>query len=358
MIVLIGATGFTGQLVARELKELGGRVRLAGRDLARVEKVRQSVGSGFEIAQVDVTSPSAVGAALKDARVVISCAGPFTDVGEVVVREAVRAGAHYLDTTGEQSFIRMVFERYGDEARSKGVALVPACAFEYAFGDAATALACKDLASCQEVDLTYAIEGMQSSRGTRKSILRAIAAPGYALRNGSPVELKAGMLSRVVDVPAQGRRRAYSFPGGEVFMAPLHVSVKDLSTWMTYPVPSLVMKLFALAGPPLMRSPLAGWFSKRIDKGQFGPDAEQRAATNFTIICSARGATGNRRVVVQGTDPYGLTAVLAGTVAQAMMGDDFKGRGCLSPSMVGGPELIRGCTESHGARWLVEESDS
>ena len=355
MIVLIGATGFTGQLVARELKGLGGEIRVAGRDGAKVDELRRSLDAEVDTALVDVTNPTTVAAALKDARVVISCAGPFTDVGEVVVREAVRAGIHYLDTTGEQSFIRMVFERYGDEAERRSVALVPACAFEYAIGDAAAALACHGLAICPEIEVAYFVDGMHSSRGTRKSIIRAIGEPGYLLRNGAPVLFKTGALSRLVELPV-GRRRGYSFPGGEVFMAPLHLKVADLTTLMIYPAPRLMMKTFSIVGPVLMRSPLGAWLSRRIDKGGFGPNAEQRAATNFTVLCSVKVDSGKRRVVVEGTDPYGLTAVLAATVAQSLARNDFVGRGCLSPSMVGGPELVRYCTEKHGARWSVEEN--
>ena len=50
------------------------------------------------------------------ADVLINCAGPFTYAGEPVVRAAVDAGVHYVDSTGEQSFMRMVFDRYGPDA--------------------------------------------------------------------------------------------------------------------------------------------------------------------------------------------------------------------------------------------------
>jgi short subunit dehydrogenase-like uncharacterized protein len=355
MIVLIGATGFTGRLIAQELKRSGCPVRLAGRDRPKVEELRDSISSRFETASVDVTDPASIAAAIKGARVVISCAGPFTDVGEAVVREAVREGVHYLDTTGEQGFIRMVFERYAEPARKKGVALVPACAFEYALGDTAAALGASGMAACQEIDVIYSIEGMASSRGTRKSVIRAIAAPGFLLRSNVPVEFRTGALSTRVDLPPHGRRRAYSFPGGEVFLVPLHLRAADITTSMVYPVPLLVMKLFSIIGPSLMRSALADWFLRRIDKGQFGPTWAQRAATRFTILCLVRGDARSRRVVVQGTDPYGLTAVVAARVAEVMGQNEFNSGGALSPAMVGGPELIRSCTEGLGAKWAVDD---
>jgi short subunit dehydrogenase-like uncharacterized protein len=69
---------------------------------------------------------------LEDAAVVINCAGPFTLAGDALVRAAIATGTHYVDSTGEQSFIQMVFERHGGAAERAGVALLPALGFDYA----------------------------------------------------------------------------------------------------------------------------------------------------------------------------------------------------------------------------------
>lgn len=68
----------------------------------------------------------------------INCAGPFTLVGDALVGSAVVTGTHYADSTGEQSYVTMVFDRHGDEAERRGVALVPAMGFDYAPGDPRT----------------------------------------------------------------------------------------------------------------------------------------------------------------------------------------------------------------------------
>ena len=65
----------------------------------------------------------------------INCAGPFNRSGEPVVAAAVQTGSHYVDSTGEQNFMKMVFDRYGEEAERRGVGLVPALGFDYAPGD-------------------------------------------------------------------------------------------------------------------------------------------------------------------------------------------------------------------------------
>ena len=353
MITLIGATGFTGQLVARELQRLGTRVRLAGRDISKIERLRSEIDADFETARVDVTDERSLGAALKGAQVVISCAGPFTDVGEAVIRQAVHRGIHYVDTTGEQSFIKLVFERYGKPARDSGVALLPACAFEYALGDAAGALAAEGFETTDEIEIVYAVHGGASSRGTKKSIIRALGQPGFQLRKGKLDSIRTAAMNRTIDIPKLGPRRAYSFPGGEVLMLPKHVKVENITTFMFYPAPRIVVAVFALIGPALMRSPLSKWLFSRIDRGEPGPTEEERKRTTFTICCTAQAGKQRRRVTIEGSDPYGLTGVLAASVAHSLE-QSTDSAGAVTASMVVGGSAFRAWTEAAGLRWTVE----
>ena len=55
----------------------------------------------------------------------INCAGPFTLAGDALVRAAIDSGTHYVDSTGEQNFIHMVFDRHASAAEEASVALVP-----------------------------------------------------------------------------------------------------------------------------------------------------------------------------------------------------------------------------------------
>ena len=106
MITLIGATGFTGTLIAHQLKRAGASVRLAGRDQTKLRELAGALGGQTDTLQADVNDASGVSRVFDGAAVVINCAGPFTGLSEPVVREAARRGVHYLDTTGEQAFIR------------------------------------------------------------------------------------------------------------------------------------------------------------------------------------------------------------------------------------------------------------
>jgi short subunit dehydrogenase-like uncharacterized protein len=65
-------------------------------------------------------------AAFRGCDAVINCAGPFTPSGEGVVRAAIAAGCHYVDTAGEQFYIKKIFDTFAAEAERAEVTVIPA----------------------------------------------------------------------------------------------------------------------------------------------------------------------------------------------------------------------------------------
>lgn len=355
MIALIGATGFTGTLIAQELKRIGCPARLAARDETKLRRLATDLGGRFDTVQVDVTDASGLYRAFDGATVVINCAGPFTGLSEPVVGEAARRGVHYLDTTGEQSFIRYVFEELDDEARRNGVALVPACAFEYALADAAAELSAEGLQPCDEVEIAYAVRGFGTSRGTRKSIISAFGARGFQYRNSALVPMPSGLISRRVNFPKAGRRTATALPFGEAIMVPRHVATQNVTTLMVLPVPAAVLSAASTLAGLILRSPLGGPLVRGAGRGSFGPPIEERQKSAFEILCTARRGAQHRRVAVAGRDPYGLTATIAAHIASLLHNGNIAGTGAIAPSMVAGPKAIIEATSAAGVSWTVGE---
>src|SRR5437870_5370039 len=146
MITVLAATGYTGQLISQELVRRGLEFQIAGRNEEKLRALATALGRpGLSTHVVDVLRPETYAPVLKTTNVLINCAGPFTDLGLGIVQAAANKGIHYLDTTGEQHFIKHVYDQYDAVARQNGCALMPACAFEYAFGDAGAAMAAKGL---------------------------------------------------------------------------------------------------------------------------------------------------------------------------------------------------------------------
>ena len=141
-IVIYGASGYTGKLIAAELASRGMPLILAGRNEAKLEAVAAGLGPGAEarVAAVPVDDTAGLRELLGPVRVVVACAGPFTLHGAPVIEAAARTGTHYLDTTGEQPFIRDSFDRWGPIAADSGAALVSGFGFDYVPGDMLAAL--------------------------------------------------------------------------------------------------------------------------------------------------------------------------------------------------------------------------
>src|SRR5829696_7469981 len=95
MIVLYGATGYTGRLVTQELRERGADYVLGGRNRQKLDDM--AGGAPVRVASVD--DDASLRALLDGADVLINCAGPFSRTGEPVVGAAVDAGVPYLDST-------------------------------------------------------------------------------------------------------------------------------------------------------------------------------------------------------------------------------------------------------------------
>ncbi len=131
-IAVYGATGYTGRLIAGELRRRGAEVVLAGRNRPKLEILAEDLGGELAIREASLDDSAALRELLDPCAAVIACAGPFQLHGEPVLAAAVETGTHYLDTTGEQPFMLKVFEDYGPSAERAGVALVTAMGFDYA----------------------------------------------------------------------------------------------------------------------------------------------------------------------------------------------------------------------------------
>ena len=172
-VAVYGATGYTGKLVAAELRRRGAEFVLAGRSAPKLEIIAEDVG-GAETRAVGIDDAAGLRALLEPCAAVIACAGPFQLHGEPILAAAADTGTHYIDTTGEQPFMRMVFEQYGERFSESGAAAVTAMGFDYVPGDMIAALTAAGLGPLDELTLAYWTRGFGASRGTTMSALGMI----------------------------------------------------------------------------------------------------------------------------------------------------------------------------------------
>ncbi len=328
-IAVNGATGFTGRLAVAELARRGIETVLCGRDLGRL----RAAANGAEVRVADIADPAALAAAFEGCDAVVNCAGPFALLGEPVVRAAIAAGCHYVDTTGEQHFVRRVFERFAKDAENAGVTVVPAMADDGGPSDLIAHLTAARVAPVE--DLTIAVRylgGGPPSRGTVRSMLEII--------EEEPLDYEDGGWHAA----GPARRTSVLFPGGEVPVAKL-----ALPGVVTVPHHVRARRVEGLADADLVAG-LGGLTPELAETLPEGPDEELRRAQRWTIVVEAVGS-GVARGVVEGGDNYGTTAVIAVEAACRLAAGGVPA-GVLAPSQAFDPagflDALAGVTWSVG----------
>jgi short subunit dehydrogenase-like uncharacterized protein len=355
-VVLYGATGYTGRLVAAELARRGVDAVLAGRDAARLAALRADLRVEWPLRAAPVDDLVALRAAVAGAGVVVSCAGPFTRLGAPLVDAALAAGAHHLDTTGEQRYVRQLFEHLDGPARANGAAVVPAAGFDYVPGDLLAAVVARGRGPLRELRLVYDVHGLGATRGTLRSAVAVLAERDVVHEDGG-LRPGAALPERgTFTFPAPvGRRATVRYPGGEQVTVPRHVDTRRVVERIT--AASLVPGVPAAALPPaaaglaaLARVPLAaGALEAAIDRLPEGPGEGARRATRFTIACEAEALDGSVATgVLRGHDLYGLTAVIAVEAAVRLAAGEAPRPGVLAPAEAFRPAEFLAALGEHG----------
>ena len=164
----------------------------------------------------------------------IACAGPFSVHGEPVLEAAVDTATHYLDTTGEQTWMRTAFEDYGPRAHSAGTTVIPAMGFDYVPGDMIAALTAQGMGEVDEVVLAYSVAGFGMTRGTQLSGLEMVGGGDVEWRKlkWMPADQSVGRGTYLFPEPI-GRQRMVRYPAGEQITVPRHVATRQVRTMIT-----------------------------------------------------------------------------------------------------------------------------
>jgi short subunit dehydrogenase-like uncharacterized protein len=132
-VVVFGATGFVGRLVAQRLAsgDLGGlRVGLAGRSKDRLARLQADLGVDWPVLVADLQDEPSLQRLAASARVVASTVGPYARHGLALVRACAAAGTDYADLTGEPTFVRRSIDECHGTAVASGARIVHSCGFD------------------------------------------------------------------------------------------------------------------------------------------------------------------------------------------------------------------------------------
>ncbi|HTK60837.1 MAG TPA: saccharopine dehydrogenase NADP-binding domain-containing protein [Pseudonocardia sp.] len=310
MLMIYGATGYTGGLAAGYAAAAGLDLVLGGRDGARLAGLAAGLGAphrtfGLDPADVDAPNgPGAEGAldrALRDVTVLLNCAGPFARTAEPLMTAAIRGGIHYLDVAAELDGYRLA-EALDGPARAAGVILLPGS------GGSVAMLGCLAGHTAQRVTDARRIRVALNIRGgvSRGS---AVTAAG---------SVTADCLERV-DGELAGRDpdevREFDFGDGPLACSP--VTLPDLMTiWRATGAPNI--ETFVHASPEAFPG---GDLSSLPD----GPTADQRRADRYQAAAEVEGADGAvARSVLETVNGYTFTPMAAVEAARRVLAGEAR----------------------------------
>jgi short subunit dehydrogenase-like uncharacterized protein len=318
-LAVLGATGYTGRLVVDRARELDLPLRLVGR---RRDALEELAVAGDEIRVADARDEGALREAFDGAFAVASLAGPFLAAGDLPVAAAIDRRAHYLDTSGEQAFARLVYETYSGRAEAARVVVLTSFGFDYVPGDFAARLAAEGLEPLDEVLVAYSVTNVAASAGTRRTIGHVMRQPQVTWEAGRLVESRLGASTRTMLFPF-GERTVVEWSGTEPLTVPRHTQTQRVRSYVRAPRAAARTAGIARLAAPLVR--LTGNVGS-------GPSPERRARSKFAIVAEAHGPNGSRRVALAGQDPYGLTALLIAHGAEALRDGEAHRTGTLAPA--------------------------
>jgi len=390
-VVVWGATGFTGALVAEYLLGhygVGGTLdwAIAGRNRAKLERLRGDLSrlvpaaAELPLLMADSDDRPSLEAMARRTRVVCSTVGPYALHGTKLVAACVATGAHYCDLTGEVHWMRRIIDAYHEPARDAGVRIVHTCGFDSIPSDMGAYWLQREMrrehgVSCRAIK--YRAEAFKGgfSGGTIASMLNMLVEAEHdsAIRTiiQDPYGLNPSPGPRGLDGPERTlpdydpEFHAWVTP---FVMAAINTKVVRRSNALTgfsygadfrydegtlipyghlgFPIAAAVAGGSALFGAAASVGPLRSALARMLPAPGEGPSRAAREAGFFRIALLGKhpdGRDSDIRLRVRGDrDPgYGSTSKMLGESAVCLARDPLASAGgVLTPSVAMGDALV------------------
>ena len=136
-IVVYGATGFTGQLVAeylashyRDDKQL--KWAMAGRSMDKLKSVRDAIGAPADTPLIvaDAGDVASLKAMIDQTRSVVTTVGPYLLYGNDLVAACAASGTDYFDLCGETPWMRRMIDAHQATAQRSGARIIFSCGYD------------------------------------------------------------------------------------------------------------------------------------------------------------------------------------------------------------------------------------
>ncbi len=368
-VVVYGATGYTGRLVAEHLVKVhgGGQVKwaMAGRSPEKLAQVRDLIGAPRDLPLVVADANEAV----------ITTAGPYQLYGGPLVAACAIAGTDYVDLTGESNWIAAMIAAHEATAKASGARLVFSCGFDsipFDLGVWFVQEEAKQRLGAYAPRVRGRVRDMRGglSGGTLASGMATMAAvqkdPAVGQLLANPFALTPGFTGPAQ--PPDNKPYEDAVTGswvGPFMMAGINTKAVHRSNFLLghpWGEDFKYDEMMMLNGPPKEGAAAPGFDfgSGPQPKPGEGPSAEERVAGFYDIVFIAQAADGKTvRAAVRGDmDPgYGSTSKILAEAALALALDTPRSQtpgGCWTPASAMAPALLKRLPAKAGLTFTLE----
>ena len=317
-LLIYGAYGYTGELIAEEAVERGIETVVAGRNDVKTDHLSARLDCDGRSFGVDTAE-----AYLDDVDVLLNCAGPFVDTYEPLVDACLDTGTDYLDITGELSVFEAIAER-DREAEKAGVCLLPGVGFDVVPTDCLAGHLHDRLPGATDLRLGFDPSG-GISRGTLASAIEHLDEGGKVRRDGDVVDVPPAHASRRIDF-GRGSRNAVTIPWGDVSTAYYTTGIENIEVYTSVPpLAGTVMRTSRFAAPLLGFPPVKRSLQTLVRTTMTGPSERQREEGACYVWGEATDGETTVTSRLKTPETYALTVDAATTAAERTMESDLSG---------------------------------
>lgn len=305
-IVLVGAYGYTAQLICELLHQNNFTFSIAGKDDAKLLLLQKNFDSIQNCRSVDLRNETEVSLLVDDFDVLINCAGPFTEEASLLIGKiATSQNKVYLDITGELGFVKNSHEKFDAIAKTNHTTLLHGCAFESMCVDLVLNLIHADLGDITEVKSFYRFHHTKPSPGTRMTMKLSKFRKSESILNGRWQEINTNLQQEEIQFDDGKIAIATPYPLPEIAFAFWKFKPKSV---LSYLILSKEEAMFVGSNLQL-ESSIEDELQKLKQRKTTGPTSEERKNQRCEISVQAKNSVGRIRTIsLVGTDMYLMTA--------------------------------------------------
>ncbi len=336
-VLLYGANGYTGKLIARYAKEYNISPILAGRNEKEISSIANELQFQYRIFSLDTVA--SIQQQLQDVKLVIHAAGPFDRTAKQMVEACIATNTHYIDINGDISVFELI-KTYDAVAKQAGVMLMPGAGFDVIPTDCIALQLKQQLPDATHLQLAFIPTNGQISHGTATTMATRIGEQAVVRINGKFVRKPLGFKGMWID--ANGKQRfVMSLQWGDISTAYHTTGIPNIEAYTGMKPSVYRMFKFQFIFNWLLRTKFVReLIQKKINKAPAGPTDEQRANSSTVVWGKVWNAAG-KEIISQLTcaDGYSLTAWGSLLITQKIIVGNFKA-GYQTPAGCYGKELV------------------